>query len=268
MWTKEVAKVWTNYIAPCRPSRFELEACSNLISNSREKFFRRPRILILGSTTEFRELCHEEWCETAIVDNSLEYHIAISQELKYKNLEEELIVQNWQSIDFESRFDFIVGDLVIGNLEPTEVLDFLRRVKKALADGGYFLTKSFFLQDDAKIELPKDFFREYERSFTHLDPFAFNIYRLVTYCVNKTNYKLKFGDMFREVEACFKSGVISKTTWDRFSNLGWEAALKTDFYVMPRREWEGVLTDVFSTFAVEFGNYFWSDDFPFYVIKK
>lgn len=268
MWTKDVAKIWTNYVPPCRPSKFEIEVCSRIIAGIRDYKKAKPDMLILGSTTEFRELAFEEYCNVVIIDNSSEYHEEITNELKYKNLNETLFVSNWQDINFTAEFDIIVGDLIIGNLKETEIEFFLRSVWHSLRLGGYFLTKSFFYNKNKEVKDPMEFFAEYENKHNYFDPFSYNIYNLAIYCMDKQNNILKFKDMYSEVKRCFDNNVISRETYERFLKLGWQETLKTEFYFMPLLKWEEKISSVFSGYKIEFPYYFWAKDFPFYIINK
>ena len=268
MWTKEIAKIWTNYVPPCRPSRFELDLCAQKIYEFRSVHRIRPRLLILGSTTEFRELGYEEKCEVTIVDNSLEYHQEISKELKYKNTIETLQLLNWQEIEFQSEFDIAVGDLVIGNLKAGEVENFLGLVHQSLTSGGYFLTKSFFYDDSKEIIPPEVFFKAYENETPTIDSFPACVYNLATYCMNEETNILRFYDMFLQVKKCFDLGIISTITYSRFLHFGWQDSFKTEFYVMPKNLWEETASKYFKSIKYNHGPYHWSHDFPFYTLKK
>ncbi|WP_152032639.1 class I SAM-dependent methyltransferase [Ereboglobus luteus] len=269
MWTKNTANAWNNYFPPNRPSNYELAVCARYITEIRRTIKRKPRLLVLGSTTEYRTLGVEENCDVTIIDNSIEYHSAISKELKYLRAKETIVISNWQNMKFFNEFDMIVGDLVIGNMHAREIDNFLENIRRALTRNGIFITKSFFYNRDREILHPSSFFKTYEDKYSYYDPFPFNAYNLSVYSMNRNSFVLKFTEMFDVVLKSFFDGFITEKTLNRYKELGWEEALNTEFYMMPKDLWEFKLKSVFDNYIIEYAScYFWSEDFPFYIIQS
>lgn len=268
MWTESIAKIWTNYVPPCRPSRFELDTCGLWLEKLRKIKGTTPRILILGSTTEYRDWAYEERCDVTIIDNSLEYHNAISEERTHKNWQEKLIIEDWQSISFVEKFDMIVGDLIIGNLLIEEIDPFLRSINKALVREGLFLTKSFFFSQPVNDTVLIKEFKEYEERFPYLDPFPILAYSLASNCVNEKSFLLEFEKMFLKVLSIYNEGHISKKTFERFSEFGWQHELKSPFYMVTFERWEQLAKLHFWVEQKVFAPYHWANNFPYYVLRK
>ncbi|AWI08394.1 hypothetical protein CKA38_03225 [Ereboglobus luteus] len=75
--------------------------------------------------------------------------------------------------------------------------------------------------------------------------------------------------MFDVVLKSFFDGFITEKTLNRYKELGWEEALNTEFYMMPKDLWEFKLKSVFDNYIIEYAScYFWSEDFPFYIIQS
>ncbi len=267
MWNKEVAQIWTNYTPPCRPSRQELDICTQLVQKL-SKLRREPlKVLILGSTTEYRDWAYQERCQVKVLDNSQEYHLEISKELTHKNVYEEVEFSSWQDMNFTNEFDLVVGDLVIGNLNEQEVPGFLKKIYRSLKTGGYFLTKSFFYDTDRDIISPDVFFKDYEENHSYFDPFPFNAYNLTLYATDRETFTLKFSEMYDIIKLAYRDKIISQKTFFRYNEFGWENSLKGEFYVMPIKLWESHLEEYFS--VVKRNTYYiWSPDFPYYQCQK
>ena len=91
-WGKQLAKLWTNYLPPSRPSWSELVDVYTpyLRVLQRRKPRQRLKSLILGSTSEFRDWAYVENLQTTVIDFSCVYHYTIEQEMTYKNVTEKL----------------------------------------------------------------------------------------------------------------------------------------------------------------------------------
>lgn len=271
MWPRELAHYWHNYVPPCRPSRFELDVCTRTLEGMRADLSRRrPRVLILGSTTEYRDWAFEEGCEAVVVDNSPAFHAAITAEITHKNYPQELVVyEDWRSMTVGEDFDLILGDLVIGNVAPEDVEELTTNIAAALAPHGRFLTKSFFhgIREPQFPDLAT-MFRHYEAELAPRDPFPVLAYDLTMACTSPDNYILDFRDMHAAVARHVATGDASSTTLARYSDLGWGEEMKFAFYVMPVAAWEQMCARHFVSVRRELGPYTWSTDFPYYICGK
>jgi len=83
-WGRELATIWTNNVAPSRPSNSEMCVYTKYLRQLRETFRRRIKILILGSTPEFRDWGYEENLIIHVVDKSEDYYNTVSREIRHK----------------------------------------------------------------------------------------------------------------------------------------------------------------------------------------
>lgn len=85
-WNSTLALLWTRTVGPSRPTVSELaiytKYAHKLLNNSKN----RLKILILGSTPEFRDWAFEENMETTIIDYSADYNKTISREIRHKSI--------------------------------------------------------------------------------------------------------------------------------------------------------------------------------------
>jgi ubiquinone/menaquinone biosynthesis C-methylase UbiE len=268
-WDPALAPFWQWYTPPCRPSRFELEMCTEQINVIRNGLDGKPaKILILGSTSEFRDWAFEEGCEVTVVDNSQEYHDAISQARRYRASGEKLFVMNWLEMHFQEQFDLVVGDLVVGNVDPLDIPKLLRKVWESLKYGGKFLTKSFFLKDATLHKPISESFSDYLEKHRGHDPFSMIIYDVATHCVDKNTFVLQFSEMYKTIENAVESGRLPKEVLSRFEKLGWQDGSKIEFNMISFETWEQLLEQQFGIFNTSYAPYPWALNFPIYIGEK
>lgn len=268
MWDSRLVNFWRSYVPPCRPSRFELDLCKNELHKIRVAIGdRAPRLLILGSTNEYRDFAFEERCEIVVADNSKVFHEAISEDRRYKNSRETVHVVAWEDMDFNCEFDLVVGDLVIGNVKPDRTTQFVANVHRCLKPGGVFITKSFFF-DQTRLRDLSATFRTFEENFRYEDPFPYLAYQLTLAAMDRETHMLEFGEMFQHVRRAHDEGVVSTRTYERYLELGWHEGGKIQFYVMPIQLWEDLIRGCFSNFSVSYGPYPWANDYPIYCAYK
>lgn len=261
--------MWQWYVPPCRPSRFELELCTQQIDAIRRGTNgRRARVLVLGSTTEYRDWGFEEGCSVVVADNSVGYHEAISEARRYKAADEELVITSWNGLDFKNEFDLVVGDLVVGNIDPSEIPVFLSKIHTALNVDGQFLTKSFFLSKDTPSRNIDDCFAEYNREYRGYDAFSIIAYELAAHCVDRATLVLEFDKMYDVVKDAVQSGKLPPDVLPRYEKLGWHKGSKIEFNMISFDVWESLLQTEFKDFETFLGPYPWSKNFPIYVAKK
>jgi len=267
-WGKELAKLWTNYSPPCRVSISELVIYTYYISKIKKRKKKRPKILILGSTTEFRDWAHEENLDVTIVDKSESYHKQISWELRHKNIVEKVVNCKWQEMEFIDEFDVVVGDLVVGNIDSSELSLLLSKVNNCLKDGGLFITKSFFANPNKKLKNIKEIFQDYnETKFLH-HPYSSLIYEIAQNSLDWGSYNLIFKRMYEKIYKLYEDKEIDEQMMGVFENLGWQKNMKFSFYMPTFQEWEENISRTFSSFKKQFGSDVYSSDFPIYILTK
>lgn len=271
MWRAALRRYWRAYVPPCRPSRFDLDVCSAVVAQVRRwRPHCTPNVLILGSTNEFRDWAFEEHCSVTVVDNSRQFHVAISDDRRYKRSRERLVVQSWETLDLPQRFDLALGDLVVGNVAPSEVAAVLQNVYRALRPRGTFITKSFFARAGIA-RRGRDVFpllRRIEELHPLEDPFPHMVYALTLAAVDRHSGMLSFPAMYALLERAFERGYVSARVLRRYRELGWHAGSKIEFYVMPERRWIKTATQVFERVTKRVGPYSWSKNFPVYLLHK
>lgn len=269
-WGKELAGKWTNYFPPCRVSNSELLLHTEALKQIRKDFQgEKIKILILGSTPEYRDWAHEEFLDTTIIDFSSGYYVKISEQMKYKNACETFVNQLWQNMDFKEEFHMVVGDLVVGNVRDNELENFLVRINSALVNGGVFITKSFFIKDEVEIESLESLFKQKMPSIHNEgNIFSKYIYPIAISCVDKERRVLSFLKMYQNIKELHSKGIIDDRVFEVFSHLGWQDNMKFGFYMPRESEWEDLVLSVFNKLEKRKSSDIYSNFFDVYFISK
>ncbi|MFA6988447.1 MAG: class I SAM-dependent methyltransferase [Candidatus Gastranaerophilaceae bacterium] len=138
-WNKSI-EFWPYYTSPFRPSKNDVEIYSNYINKIKNK-----KALVLGATPEIREILSLLNYKVVVVDASLNMireMLSLGYKINTKN--EKWIVNNWLklvSIFKDEKFDIIIGDLVLRNIDYKKQEKFLFNVSEVLNEGGLFVTR-------------------------------------------------------------------------------------------------------------------------------
>lgn len=270
-WGKLLAEKWTNMVGPSRPTISELAVYTkyaHLLMNNKG---RRLNLLVLGSTPEFRDWGYEENMHVSVIDSNLDYHVAISRELRHKcivyNNTEKLYIKRWEDMDFEDEFDIIIGDLAIGNVIPAELPNFIKKVSLALKSDGLFLGKSFFVPDNYSPITPKELVERYNANYSQYHPYSCLAFDLTMYCIN-SNHLLDFNYQYNVLKQTYEDGYLKKETFDYFKDVGWDNDMKFKFHVPSTSYFLSLLDPFLNVYTIEYGNDIYSPNFPLYIINK
>lgn len=137
-WNKQFALDWGKYPSPVRPG-LEMSVYKKTIENI-IKNNPKAKILILGSTPEFRDLLLKFNISPICCDMNPEVHKALKRLMKDKG-KEKLIKSDWLKLKTNKEYDLIIGHNVI-NMIPNKKVDlFIKNVSSCLKKGGYFLDR-------------------------------------------------------------------------------------------------------------------------------
>ncbi|MEE9323532.1 MAG: class I SAM-dependent methyltransferase [Candidatus Aenigmarchaeota archaeon] len=136
---------------------------------------RYPKILIMGSSPELRNLTAKRKLRTTVVADDLEVIERTSKLMKRKNENEQWLEGDITSLPLKKNsFDVIFGDHIISNLPPFNTEKFYRRMREILKGKGFAVIRSVIF---TKTEKPFEgnilkHFRIVEREFGEEGVFA------------------------------------------------------------------------------------------------
>lgn len=267
VWGKNLAAIWTNNVAPSRPSYAEMCVYTQYLRKVQTVLRRPIKLLILGSTPEFRDWGYEENLLIHVVDKSRDYYEEVSREIRHKNLSEKVYYFPWEDMYFQETFDVIIGDLSIGNIEQSKFERFLKNISQAMSDEGVFLGKSFLWHEDEPIKTPKQIIDEYATS-THIHPYTFINHQLGLYCLDKSKRTIDFGKMYDELEILYNTNYIDNALFSFFKNVGWNTEMKFKFFAPSQSEFIECVNRTLQFVEFVHTSDIYTNVFPIYVIRK
>ncbi len=296
-WNEERATAWHKMQPPSKPSKSELEVYKKYINQKKEKVT-QPKILILGSTVEFRELAYELGCNVTVVDFSKSYHDEISNDFADNTKEailnsERPIFNDWCTLVNHkiigretSTFDIIIGDLAVGNVPPEKLDSFFDNIAKLLKKEGYLLGKSIYYYAN-KFPEKKELTKILDDTVKEVNCNA--IKNLDEYVYAKTMYKLSIFNIKSDFEGKFGAKQIDFSSMHKqiLNYVGEDENLKKIFniYLGKETSFSSKMPEKFfiysyieiiklakkkglSIFDIEYGTDYYKDDYPLIVFFK
>lgn len=265
-WGKKRAKASTYFVPPSKPSYSELCIYTKYLRKLQKKSKKKIELLILGSTSEFRDLAYEQSINATIVDYSHVYYKESGRTRRHRSRKEKFIHEKWQDMNFKNKFDLIVGDLVIFNLKSHELDGFLQNIARALTKNGLFITKSYFKNSKVVPSL-ESIFRKYYKSYSHYHPFSVIVHDLYMYFLKGDKETINFKEIYASLKSLYSRGIIKKDILYFFNKLQFPE-IEADLYIPTFETWENKILKYFKKFKKEYSDDIYSKDIPLYIISK
>ena len=270
-WDNKLAMIWTKMVGPSRPTVSELAVYTKYAHMLRAKVNRRLRILILGSTPEFRDWAHEENMEVWVMDANPSYYETISRELHHKNIledknfQEHVLIDKWQNLDKKQFFDIIIGDLAVGNIPPAELEGTLQHISNALTPNGLYLGKSFFVPKNFTLPPMEEVCEKLYTTHHGCHPYSYLSFYLSMASIDENNM-LDFKKQYDLLLELNKKGLITNETLVYLKDtLSFVSKIPFKFHIPTRSHYEDLLNKFFHIAQVEYGMDVYSEHFPLYI---
>ena len=265
-WNNNLALVWTKMVGPSRPAISELEIYSKHAREIQKTISRKLKLLVLGSTPEFRDWGFENNFDITVLDCNKDYNKAIFREIRHKGIKERTIIDRWQNLDAKNEYDIIIGDLVIGNIAPNELDDFFHRIMTALTQNGIFLGKSFYKKANYSPLDIEDLVKKYYSGHPW-HPYSFFVYDLTLSCLDENNM-LSFSKQYEVLRKLNEKGILHDNTFEYFKEVGWDKEMKFLFHVPDLEAFEQLAEKYLKIYAIEYGKDIYSEHFPLHIIGR
>ncbi|MBD3312828.1 methyltransferase domain-containing protein [Candidatus Woesearchaeota archaeon] len=260
-WDKDrFVHYWKHYLPPARPSESELEFFRKKISERKGE--EKPKVLILGSTIEFRNLCSELGAEVICLDFSRYNYDYLSKDVKEKD---NFAEGSWTDTVLDERFDFILGDNVINVIPKEDAERLLRNCSKMLKPEGRLMLRTD-VREKGERYTPEEAVKGYE----NLPPEEF--YSFVTIRLHLAVYDFDkdyavIGDVWKAAKDLHDRGIITESQLDMFTRMSYK---DRDFrFFIPLKEWfEDVASGIVDIDDIGYGTEaFLKRRHPIYVLK-
>lgn len=188
IWTwdeKTWYRFWKKCEPPWRPSKGEIRFYEKIVKKILKKS-ENPKVLVLGSTPEIRDLLAKyRQIEVTIIDLNMPVYRAWTRLMKHKNPREKLIRADWLKMPLPADyFDLVFGHGVFSNIEIKKHDLSYRNIKRVVKKDGYVILAQGYL--DWAFKKPITFkqvvekFKRNPEHFKSLPNRLFILYRLVS----------------------------------------------------------------------------------------
>jgi ubiquinone/menaquinone biosynthesis C-methylase UbiE len=211
---KEMAKLWSSYKPPAKPSKNEIKFYEKNLKKI-QKQNKDLKVLVLGATPEFRDLLSKYKINTTIVDVNPLSVKAMSSLLKRKNPKEKIVFSDWLNMSFEKNsFDVVFSDSAQDNIRFNEFDDFFRKIRLILKSdgiwffGGVAVPRNFQISFENYLKLYKkypDKFKDNRNYWLYIFQLCYN-----PKFYNKINKLFDFGKLDNEIRKLIKKGLLPK----------------------------------------------------------
>lgn len=257
-WRKDFVYAWKYFTTPSRPSPSELKYIKNRILEKGESL----KVLILGSTPEYRNICGELGIPVTIIDyNKLSYEIL--KELVEHMPKETFIEGNWIDVKLDEKFDIILGDNVVNVIPLPNMKTFLANMSKMLNKKGLFFSRNYIRYKGESYTTEKAI-EEYRREGKDWPFIAGTLRNLCLAAFNPKTQMVKLSDIWKGIIRLHDKVLISDKEFKTYKKLTLER--EAGFCIPLRSEMEEWHEEFFKEEDVFCGTEPWlKENLPVYV---
>lgn len=141
---KKLADTWNLFTVGVRPSSKNIKDYESFVLEA-IKGQKSPRVLLLGSTPEIRDMLTKyPQIEVTVLDANVEMTLAMTKLMKQKPVNEICIEANWLSASLaHDYYDIIIGDFVKGNIPYLQQDLLFQNMKNFLKPNGCYVERMF-----------------------------------------------------------------------------------------------------------------------------
>jgi hypothetical protein len=227
LWVKDkkesYAQRWVKYWQPpARPVPQEIDFLRNFIPKLQKKQ-KVLDVMILGSTSEYRDLMFELGIKPTIVDLSKENYKILSEKMEHRDSyenNETFVEQKWQEINVGKKFDIVLGHFAL-TVNPFEIWEqIFDAIQSHLKKGGLFITNNWITGDEAVTvdDIIREYDEKWQKEYTFFGAMMPKIYIAAR---DEKDGKTTFAAVAEMIDAIYDDGKISEKNYQDFENLGY-----------------------------------------------
>lgn len=252
---------WKYYVGPARASPSDLEFIKKKILEKGSKC----KVLILGATPEYRDLCGQLGLGITLIDFSRYNYEYLADEVRNRP-KERFIRGNWLKTALDKKFDIILGDNVINMLHKGDVRTFLSNLSKMLKEDGFFMPRTYIREKGERMG-PEEAINEYNSRHKGESVIVWTIRDLYLASYDLKSDSMTIRDVYKTVLGLHKKGILDDTQLEQYKKLSLE---RDSHFFFPLREWlEKVLSEFFRTKEIFYGKEgYLKGKLPLHVLAK
>lgn len=209
---KKFVHYWKNYVGTARPSPSDLKFIKKKILEKGKNV----KVLILGATVEYRDLCGKLGIEVTLIDYSRYNYEYLKKEIKHKP-KEKFIEGDWLTTVLNKKFDIILADNVINVLRKKNLEKLCLNVCKMLKNDGLFMARTYVRNKDERYT-GEEVIKEYRKK----EKKDFYTWTIRNFFISAYNFKedcITLKDAWNILMDLYNKKLINKGELDVYKNL-------------------------------------------------
>ena len=264
-WDIKMAEAWRNFPQPIRPCESEIKIIRRYLDEIIRKKGKDTKILILGSTPEFRDLAHSKKLPAYVVDYSEDNHRALTLLKKFKG-KEVLFKQDWRKLKLKDKYDLVLAEASLNMVTKDEMPIVLKNVNNLLADGGLFISKTWVKLPVKSLSL-ENMLNIYRKKYGHLVlNSAMNQYFYSLFYDSKKD-TISIRDLYFKFKELHRKGILTKKEFDSFERLSFDTT-PLHLYLPNNRVFENIAKKYFELQGAHFPKLPGMNRVPLYILRK
>ncbi len=219
-WDMKMAEAWRNFPQPVRPCESEIKIISKYLDDLIKKKGKNTKILILGSTPEFRDIAHSRNLPAYVVDYSEDNHRALTLLKKFKG-KEVLFKQDWRKLKLKDKYDLVLAEASLNMVKKDEMPIVLKNVNNILAEDGLFISKTW-VRLPAKGLSVENMLNIYRKKYGKLNLNSSMNQYFYSLWYDSKNDTISIRDHYFKFKELHSKGILTKKEFDSFENLSFD----------------------------------------------
>ncbi|HLD42380.1 MAG TPA: class I SAM-dependent methyltransferase [Candidatus Nanoarchaeia archaeon] len=239
-WSDEFVHHWNYFIGPARASPSDLRFIKKKILEKD----RDAKVLVLGATPGYRNLCGELDIPVTLIDFKRYNYEYLSDEVKNKP-KERFVEGNWMDTVLPEKFDIILADNVL-NVVPTKenIRIVLKNVASMLKKDGLFMPRTYVRGKNERID-PEKVIKEYRKKRDGSDLYTWLSRDLYLAAYDFKEDVVRFKDIWKVIKKMHDNGLFTDEELKEWRNNSFENR-EFHFIIPVKEEIEEILSEFFN----------------------
>lgn len=263
-WQPTKAEDWKNFPSPARPWPSEVAWFEKYVLEKKKKG--KVDVLILGSTVEFRSMCHKNDVNVYIADFSQNFYEILSKQPMTHRGAETFYEVDWRDMDLKKQFDLIFGDWVPGVLHTKDYDVFFKNIVKHLKDDGLFLGRECLRPESKPVDIEKVAKEHYEKYAEKYNFYNTSMQYIYSYGVDSKTSMWNMEAANGVLDMLYKKQLLKENDYQFFKDR-----LKCEKHkasIVVQKDFDHEVEKYFKIIAKHFGKEPSAPWYPIYVLGK
>jgi hypothetical protein len=232
-WNLSLAELWERFPPPIRPSKNIVKLFHIFVQLTQVGIGKTPKVLLLGSTPELRDLCNKLNISLTIVDYSKDNFDAQTRLLTLPIYDENFVEQDWRNMRLKEQFDLVLAESSINVIPQKGVSSMLKRVREHMKPGALFISKTWIMPKH--IMSLSEIIKEYRTYWSELDFYSFSCGFLWHNFYNLEKDSVSVREMNDALKRLYKDGELTDNEFESIRKLEYP---KVDLEIfLPQKAW-------------------------------